>query len=186
MSEHLRPSNEALKHIDTSEQIKQLQEQAEKATTNPEASHGHIDSIRDAIEAAAPTETAAHVTEQGNADSGRHQFGWMSNELRVHGYKETLRKVRKHLSTSEKTLSKVVHQPAVEKMSEIGAKTAFRPSGILVGAILSFSGSLAAYILTKRYGYNLPNSIFSVLFVGGFTIGICGELAYRFSRSLKR
>ena len=187
MSEHLKPSqsSEKLQPIDTSEQLKKLSEQLKHSIETTKGTE-HIDSIRDAVEAAAVSvEASSHASEHTTSDSKTHH-SWLSEELRAHGYTETLRKVRRHLTRSEKSLSKIVHQPVIEKASELGSKTVARPSGILIGAILSFTGSLIAYILTKQYGYALPNSIFTILFIGGFVVGIVGEFAYKAIIGLRR
>jgi hypothetical protein len=183
MSEHAKPTHESgnkLMNVDTSERAQQLH--AEQQAKGPEA-HQHkekIGEIRSTVEnAAIASESAAKASESSSANTGGSQHHWWSPEFKITSYKQTLGRVRKHLSPAEKTLSKIVHQPLVEQASEIGSKTIARPSGILVGSVLSFGLSTTAYILTKRYGYDLPNSIFGLCFVGGFMIGIIGEFVYK-------
>ncbi len=186
MSEQLHPkqSGETLRPIDTKEHAERLKANQESQGESAPLSAEHIDSLRDAVDAAAQTVEHSSKQSEQNNDS-RNVFSWSNAETKQHAYSETLRKVRRHLTKSEKSLSKVVHQPTVERVSEVGAKIA-RPSGILIGAMLSFCGSLLAYILTKMYGYNLPNSIFSMLFVGGFVVGILSESAIKLIQSIKR
>jgi hypothetical protein len=186
MSEHARPTHEqkeTLTHIDTKELSKRLEHARSGEIAGHQAKESLSD-IRSAVEkATAPVESAAHATE-GTNDSKGNQQHWWSSEFKVASYKQTMGRVRKHLSPTERMLSKAVHQPVVERVSEVGSKTIARPSGILIGAVLSFVGSSIAYILTKRYGYNLPNSIYSILFISGFAIGIIGELSYKTLRNI--
>jgi hypothetical protein len=190
MSEHTKPTHESgntLKNIDTGERAQQLA--SERQSKGPEA-HQHkenIGEIRSAVEnAAVASESAAKASESSSADTGGNQHHWWSPEFKITSYKQTLGRVRKHLSPAEKTLSKIVHQPLVEQVSEVGSKTIARPSGILVGSLFSFGLSTTAYILTKRYGYDLPNSIFGICFVGGFAIGIIGEFFYKTFRRVSQ
>jgi len=103
----------------------------------------------------------------------------MQRELKSNAYKQTLKKVRTHLSPAEKTLSKLVHQPVVETVSEAGAKTVARPSGILGGGIVALLGSGAVLYMSKHYGFRYNFFVFVVLFIGGFALGMLAELTLR-------
>lgn len=190
MSEHAKPTHESantLKNIDTGERAQQLANERLGRGTEAHQHKENIGEIRSAVENAAVTsESAAKATESSSADIGSNQHHWWSPEFKITSYKQTLGRVRKHLSPAEKTLSRIVHQPLIEQVSEIGSKTIARPSGILVGSMLSFGLSTVAYVLTKRYGYDLPNSIFGICFVGGFAIGILGEFFYKTLRGLSQ
>lgn len=108
---------------------------------------------------------------------------WWSKELGRQNLDRTLSSVRRSLSAPEKQLSKFIHKPIVEKVSDIGGKTIARPSGILLGGIFSFIGSLGVYLLARHLGGELRYSIFAITFVFGFILGLIVELLWRiFSR----
>ncbi len=90
-----------------------------------------------------------------------------------------LNNVRQHLPATQRLLSKVVHQPTVDTLSEIGSKTAARPSGILGGGICAFIGSLVFVYYAKHIGFSYNYALFFVLFIGGFGIGLIIELLLR-------
>lgn len=110
---------------------------------------------------------------------------WTSKELTVQTYERTLTAVRNRLSKPEKTLSKVVHQPIIEKTSDVMGQTIVRPSGILFGGVFSFIGSLSAYLLAKRLGGEMPYSVFGAFFIGGFILGLIVELSLTYFKKRK-
>ncbi|HMS23410.1 MAG TPA: hypothetical protein PKB09_01230 [Candidatus Saccharibacteria bacterium] len=91
-------------------------------------------------------------------------------------YKKELQRARKHMNTRQKAFSKVVHNPVVESISEVGAKTAARPSGLLGGGIFASAGTLILYIMSRYYGFEYNFFVFILLLISGFLIGICVEL----------
>jgi len=105
---------------------------------------------------------------------------WAGKELVEHKYTHTLSSIRNRLKTPEKGLSKLIHQPVVERASDLLENTVARPSGILFGGIFSFIGSLSSYLLARRLGGELRLSVFAVFFVGGFFVGLIVELAWRY------
>jgi hypothetical protein len=99
----------------------------------------------------------------------------VTDELRSVAKKRILTRVQKDLSTPERALSKVIHQPAVDAVSDLGARTVGRPTGILTGSILAFTGSLLTLYICKHYGYNYNFLLFALLFSAGFPIGVALE-----------
>lgn len=109
-----------------------------------------------------------------------------NKELKTMAYERLLNRARRSLKPSERALSKVMHQPAVEKVSEATAKTVGRPSGILGGGLLAFTGTTAYYYITKHYGYDYNFFVFLALLVGGFVTGWLLELLLYILRSPQR
>ena len=64
----------------------------------------------------------------------------------------------------------------MESISNVGAQTIARPSGLLGGSIAAFAGSLTLYFLAKQYGFRYNYLMMFMLFVGGFAIGGIVEL----------
>src|SRR5690606_31159771 len=100
----------------------------------------------------------------------------MTKAAKKQAYKKTLSHARRHLSKPEKTLSKVIHQPAIEKVSEIGENTVARSSGLLSGGLFSFAGSLFFLYMAKHYGFAYNFFTFILFLGGGFVVGLFVEL----------
>ena len=83
------------------------------------------------------------------------------------------------MGAPSKALSKVIHQPVIERVSEVAGATVARPSGILGGGLFAVLGSAILLYVTKHYGYHYNYLIFGMLFVGGFAAGMIVELVLR-------
>ena len=92
--------------------------------------------------------------------------------------------VRKDLKLHEKTLSKIIHQPSIEKASEFAGKTIARPSGIMGATIAAFIGLLFVYGVAKFAGFELSGSEMPLLLVIGFVLGLFIEWTYKSARSI--
>lgn len=91
-----------------------------------------------------------------------------------------MRQIRSKLSKPDKTFSKVIHNKTVESVSEVSSKTIARPSGLLGGGICALLGSAYLLYMTKHYGFEYNYFVFFLLFVGGFFVGMFGELLLRY------
>jgi hypothetical protein len=93
--------------------------------------------------------------------------------------KQSLASVRRELTPAERALSKVIHQPAVKAVSEVSAKTVTRSSGLLGGGVVAFLGSSGYLYLARHIGFRYNYLVFTLLFVGGFFLGLLLELVVR-------
>lgn len=171
MSEKLHQSHEHIASHE-SEQSKELL--AQKMERAKEAKNEHaeaLEHIRRNIDKQAITAEKTHAEEEP-----KHHQEHVTRELKAIRYNETLRYIKRHLNKNERRLSTVVHAPVIEKVSEVGAKTIARPSGILGGGLFALIGSIFVLYIARRYGFEVPNSLFMVLFVLGFGVGILSEL----------
>lgn len=91
-------------------------------------------------------------------------------------YKRELAKIQTKLPKTSRTFSKIVHGKTVEAISNVGASTVARPSGLLGGSIFAFLGSLVAYYMAKHYGFRYNYLLMFLLFLAGFTFGAIIEL----------
>jgi hypothetical protein len=101
------------------------------------------------------------------------------SQIKAEAYREGLRKVRAKLRPPERALSKIVHQPVVESVSNVAATTAGRPSGILGGGIVALLGSAFVLYMSKYYGFRYNFFVFIVMFFGGFVLGLVIEMLLR-------
>lgn len=160
--------------------LKELQEKAEKTT---EASSDSIESIKRSIESTALSGKEYSVGEKETKQS--HTFG-VTKHLKKDAYKRVLKKTQTHLSTPERTFSKAIHNPAVDKVSDVASKTVARPSGILFGGIGAFIGSLVVFYISKRSGFAYNYLLFLLIFIGGYLLGLIVELFYRLLKPAKQ
>ena len=155
-----------------------LEQHAEKAPEDD------IERIRSSIQQEAkPAEADKPKTERSEPAASPTTIGKV---LKDQALFRTLKNLRQHLSPPERGLSKIVHQPVVDAVSEVGGKTVARPSGILGGGICAFLGSLGYLYLAKHIGFHYNYLLFLLLFVGGFAVGIVLELIVRLAFRFKR
>lgn len=99
--------------------------------------------------------------------------------MKNRAYKREIAKIQTKLPPTSRRFSKIIHNKTVESISDIGAQTVARPSGLLGGSIAAFVGSLVLYFLAKQYGFRYNYLMMFILFVGGFVVGGLVELLGR-------
>lgn len=119
-----------------------------------------------------------------NEESSHHSTA-AGTELKRHMLARTMVKTRKQLAPPERVLSKVIHQPAIDKLSTAGAKTVARPLGLLSGGICAFVGTSLFLYLAKRYGIPYNWLIVILLMAGGYIVGCLIEIFTRLTRRQK-
>lgn len=93
-------------------------------------------------------------------------------------FDKTMAAVQSQLSPSSRAFSKVIHNPAIEKASEVTGSTVARPNALLSGAIAAFVLTLAIYLIARFNGYPLSGAESIAAFALGW---LCG-LAFDFVR----
>ena len=83
-----------------------------------------------------------------------------------------MKQLQTELPPAQRAFSKVIHNPVVEKTSEIVGNTIARPNAILAGAMVAFFLVLAVYVVSKYYGYTLSGFETIGAFIGGWAIGM--------------
>lgn len=176
MSERLSPqSHERLRHNHgelermAAERLKHHEHKAEKAPDRK----AEVESARAKLE---QVEQAAPQQETGrNTESAMHR-PVLTRSL---SYKHTMISLRHRLKPAQRGFSNVIHSPAVESVSEVAAKTVFRPSvslGAMTGALL-IGGTV--YLFARNYGFSLRGSeIIFGLIIGG-VLGLLIEGLYK-------
>jgi hypothetical protein len=169
-------------HHEKAEQ-KHLKELQEKANKTQETSKDTIEHIKQSIESTAISGKEYSVGEKESKPTN-HSFG-VTKHLKKDAYKRVIKKTQNNLSKTEKTFSKAIHNPVIEKVSDVSAKTVARPSGILFGSIGAFVASLVIYFISKRSGFEYNYLLFVMVFVGGYFIGLIAELFYKLIKPQK-
>jgi len=129
----------------------------------------NIEKIRNKLEQiSTKVEKVSNLSPEVTQESPKY----ISKTLKDLRYKSTLKETEKKLSTLERYASRVVNNRVVDKYSEIGAKTVARPIGILTGALCAIIGGTVIYIMAKKIGFSLPNTVLIFLYLLGFIIGL--------------
>jgi hypothetical protein len=163
------------------ERLEKAKHEAHKAAVEHEKVN--INEILEKAKQAAET-TVESAPARTDEDQKTANTYWFSKQYRDDSYKQLIGSVQSRLSKSERVVSKLIHQPIVEKVSEIGSRTVARPSGLLFGSISSFLVSMITYVVARRNGYDMTYSVFILSFFGGFLIGIAAEYGYKLVRSV--
>ena len=138
-------------------------------------SKNDIESLRKTAEHHAQSHET-HKLNHNAQPSHEHTHHYLTKRVKKDVYKHTLSDVQTHLSPVEKRISSLIHNDIVESISEVGSKTIARPSGVLGGAILMVFGGLIVLLFAKRYGFEIPLSVYLFLYLIGFVLFVAVEL----------
>lgn len=147
-----------------------------------------LESIRQHIEATATRtqETRQKQSEQFNPGSASRVPAYIDRNMKLTGLKRNLARTQSSLPLPQRTFSRIIHNPVIRTVSETGSKTIARPSGLLGGGICAFAGSGLLFYLAKHIGFRYNYLFASLLFIGGFGIGLVIELILRLLSSGRR
>src|SRR3990167_4216238 len=130
--------------------------------------------LRAAQEKARSGETTSKALDGSQNTKGTVHL--ISKDVRNNSLKQVLNLTRKRLPFDQKILSKFVHKPIIDNVSEFSAKTIARPSGLAMGGAFSLLASLFVLWASYFFGYTYNFLIGIMAFVGGFIIGVLLEI----------
>ena len=81
------------------------------------------------------------------------------------------------MKPASRVFSKVIHNKAIEKTSEITANTIARPNLIIAGGLSTLILCSTVYLIAKQYGYTLSGFEAIGTFILGWAIGAIIEFA---------
>jgi hypothetical protein len=155
--------------------------------TTPNDKNAEIEAIRQSIEQRSKSkEELIQESELGQTEEQASGPAFVDRQLKEIAYKRLLTRARRHMSSYDRLMSCIIHQPAIDKISEVTSHTIGRPSGILGGGLTAFLGTSAYYFITKHYGYSYSFSVFLILLGAGFLAGWLVEFIWRMLRSAKK
>ena len=147
-----------------------LREQIEQnAERGAERAHDEESARYEAEQVAA--EVAAEQQEKQSAVAEKAEQKPLTKDDINKKYKETMTDMQAKLPKSSRVFSKVIHNPVIEKTSEVVGNTVARPNLIIAGAIGSLA-SVVIYAIARRYGYELSGFETIGAFIVGWIIGI--------------
>lgn len=147
-----------------------LEKKIEQQSSKPEK----LESIRkEALESAS---TAKHeentvVNEKAGSPAERRK-GPVTRKERDASFKHTLADAQTHMGMAGKTFSKIIHNKAVERSSEVVGSTIARPNAILAGSLFAFILTTGVLLIARFYGYPLSGFESIGAFVVGWVLGI--------------
>lgn len=127
----------------------------------------------EALEKAISVERGS-AEKKGKETSGapKRRHGVVSKKERKASYQKHMKTLQAELPPAQRAFSKVIHNPVVEKTSEVVGATVARPNAILAGALVAFFAVLAVYLVAKHFGYVLSGFETIAAFIVGWILGI--------------
>lgn len=108
--------------------------------------------------------------EPSGTNNKRH--GVVSKKEKATSFKKHMKDVQSNLPPVQRTFSKFIHAPVIEKTSEAVGATVARPNALLAGAVVAFLAVLAVYLVAKHFGYVLSGFETIGAFIVGWVLGI--------------
>ncbi len=105
-------------------------------------------------------------------DSPAEKRGVISKRERRASYETTMTEVRTQMSAPSRAFSSIIHQPAIEKISDVVGGTIARPNAVLSGSVTAFLLTIAIYLVARFNGYGLSGTETIAAFTIGWLIGI--------------
>ena len=122
---------------------------------------------------------AGGAEKKGKEASGapaQRRHGVVSKKEKTTAYNKHMKSLQAELPPVQRGFSKVIHNPVVEKTSEVVGSTIARPNAILAGAVVAFFAVLGVYLVAKHFGYTLSG--FET--IGAFAVGWVFGILYDF------
>lgn len=175
--------------VSAEKQREQHEHLAENMERSAEQAHNkpaeHIEHIRADIERVAEAADKTQERQVVHEKQPVHHH-YITKKIKKDQYQKTLEQIRRQLpKKSQQRFSSFIHQPVVERLSEVSAKTIARPSGILGGASFALLGSFVVLSIAHHIGFEVPNTIFIALFILGFVAGVISEVLVSFASRLR-
>ena len=152
------------------ERAAELREQGveKRGEHEPSAEQLAADARAEAEKQAAPAEDHRPAAER---ETGA------THTIRAHknpeqAYKQTMETIQREMSPPARAFSKVIHNRAVEKVSDVAGSTIARPNALLSGAVCAFLLVGALYLHARHFGYALQGSETMAAFLLGWAIGL--------------
>jgi hypothetical protein len=150
-----------------------LREMREKA--GEESPEKNLEGARHEVEQATKIERERQhkeVAEKQPSPAERRKDGPIRKSDRDASFNVTMKEVQGQMTGPSRAFSKVIHNKAIEKVSEVAGNTVARPNAMLSGAIFAFVLTLAVYLVAKNLAYELSGFETIGAFIVGWVIGI--------------
>lgn len=172
LSPETKKDHEALKDLQEAgaKRHEQLRKNLERSG---EISHENIDdTLHEALDKATSKEKLADKHETNREISPAEKRHSFSKAEKAAGFKTIMSETQSQMSAPSRTFSKIIHNKAIERVSEVTGNTVARPDAILSGAVFAFLMTLGVYLVAKNLGYPLSGFETIGAFALGWVLGI--------------
>lgn len=178
MSEKLSHSPESHQSKEKLHEVEQSPEKHTPKSKENEPKHHEkktdLESIKKSIETTAVSGKEYSVGEKESTDEGVTHAN--TKQIKKSAYRKVIKQAQSQMKGVDKSFSKFIHKPTVEKVSDVSARTVARPTSLLFGSVFAFIASLIFYIFAKRSGFEYNYLLFLMVFIGGYFVGLIFEL----------
>lgn len=159
------------------ERSAELQRSHEKHETSPEQNEKLANEARAEAEKQARSAEEFKQTETNEQDHDNTPVQPLSSDA---AYNATMATIQQDMSAPARTFSKIIHNKAVEKTSDVVGGTIARPNSLLAGSVFAFILVAALYVEARYIGYSLSGFETIGAFIAGWILGI----VYDFLRTM--
>lgn len=128
--------------------------------------------------------SAAEYSPTSGEDTAPTEPTTTTKQEKQRSFDTTMHHARKNMRVLDRSFSKVIHQPVVEKTSDALGKTVARPSGLMGAGVASFIGLLSIFGVAKYAGFELSGSEMPLLILIGLVTGLFVEWAMKSVRTI--
>lgn len=177
MSEKISPkSPESAPKAESKESREQLDKIGEKLRENAEKESNSGERKKAASEVRKSAEKQAiSGKEKGPSGENNNTAGPTHRHVKSQTYKATMRRVESKLPSYQRTFSKVINNPAVDKVSNVAGRTVARPSAILGAGSFAFIALLVVTFYSKSVGFTVSGTEFILFIAIGWVLGLALE-----------
>ncbi len=194
MKEHYKDTDNKPEEVVSSEKYSEVQEIPRQTEHNHSKEKEHRieqaeekleQSIDDNQEKLNPLEKLDKVEHES---AKKNESLPVSEELYRIAAQRTIIHIQKTLPYFKRNLSKVIHTPVINNISEVASKTIGRTSGLLGGGITAFLGTLVYLFIAGHNGFRYNYMVSILLACSGFIIGVTIEflIVQLFQKNTKR
>lgn len=153
------------------ERLAELERKHENGERSKEDAESRLERARTEAQSEALF-TKEYSTEQKHTPQETSQVRIATRGDRERSFKATMHHVQGRLSAPERLFSKVIHNKAVERVSDAAGSTVARPNAILFGSICAFLGVAGVYFYARHIGFALSGFETIAAFIIGWLVGI--------------
>lgn len=166
--EHAHHNRTEASHNSSRDHESRAQETAHDKVKEEEKAREKVESLSLSVEEHKAIEET-NPSREGRNNPPHH---YLTNKVKNGVFHQSIENIQTHLSPTENKFSNLIHNDSVEKISEVGAKTIARPNAILGGGIIMLVGGGFSLFMSKKYGFEIPLSVFLSLYFIGFIVAI--------------
>lgn len=121
---------------------------------------------------AADSKLENKAAQKSKKPSAPKQRNAISKKQQNESYNRTIKRVQSELPLPARAFSKIIHNRAIENISDFIGATIARPNAVLSGSIIAFALTLITYTVSKTIGYKLSGFETIAAFIIGWLLGI--------------